>query len=58
MPFMKAHGQLDMEEDYEDYEGAEEDLDYEESDTDSVIPTRKRKLRKSKCCNPYSSAES
>jgi len=33
------HGQLDMEEDYEDYEGAEEDLDYEESEyTDSVIP--------------------
>jgi len=32
------HGQLDMEEDYEDYEGAEED-DYEESEyTDSVIP--------------------
>jgi small subunit ribosomal protein S2 len=33
------HGQLDMEEDYEDYEGGEEDLDYEESEyTDSVIP--------------------
>jgi len=32
------HGQLDMEEDYEDYEGAEE-IDYEESEyTDSVIP--------------------
>ena len=33
------HGQLDMEEDYEDYEGAEEDLDDEESEyTDSLIP--------------------
>jgi small subunit ribosomal protein S2 len=33
------HGQLDVEEDYEDYEGGEEDLDYEESEyTDSVIP--------------------
>jgi len=30
-----------MEEDYEDYEGAEEDLDYEESEyTDSVIPNK------------------
>lgn len=26
------HGQLDVEEDYEDYEGAEEDYDYEDSD--------------------------
>lgn len=33
------HGQLDMEEDYEDYEGADEDIDDEESEyTDSVIP--------------------
>lgn len=33
------HGQLDMEEDYEDYEGGEEDLDDEESEyTDSLIP--------------------
>ena len=33
------HGQLDVEEDYEDYEGGEEDLDYEESDfTDSLVP--------------------
>jgi small subunit ribosomal protein S2 len=33
------HGQLDSEEEYEDYEGGEEDLDYEESDyTDSLIP--------------------
>jgi small subunit ribosomal protein S2 len=33
------HGQLDAEEDYEDYEGGEEDLDYDESDyTDAVIP--------------------
>jgi small subunit ribosomal protein S2 len=33
------HGQLDVEEEYEDYEGGEEDLDYEESDyTDSLIP--------------------
>ncbi len=33
------HGQLDVEEDYEDYEGGEEDLDYEESEyTDSLIP--------------------
>jgi small subunit ribosomal protein S2 len=35
------HGQLDAEteEDYEDYEGAEEDLDYDESEfTDSLIP--------------------
>lgn len=33
------HGQLDVEEDYEDYEGGEEDLDYEDSDfTDSLIP--------------------
>ncbi len=33
------HGQLDAEEDYEDYEGAEEDLDYDESEfTDVVIP--------------------
>lgn len=33
------HGQLDLEEDYEDYEGAEEDLDDEESEyTDSLIP--------------------
>lgn len=33
------HGQLDTEEEYEDYEGGEEDLDYEESDyTDSLIP--------------------
>lgn len=33
------HGQLDAEEDYEDFEGAEEDLDYEESEfTEAVIP--------------------
>jgi small subunit ribosomal protein S2 len=35
------HGQLDVEEDYEDYEGAEEDFDYDESEseyTDSLIP--------------------
>lgn len=33
------HGQLDMEEDYEDYEGGEEDLDDEESEyTGSLIP--------------------
>jgi len=40
------HGQLDMEEDYEDYEGAEEDLDYEESEyTDSVIPNEETEER-------------
>ncbi|MBD2306025.1 30S ribosomal protein S2 [Chroococcidiopsis sp. FACHB-1243] len=36
------HGQLDAEEDYEDFEGAEEDFDYDESEseyTDAVIPT-------------------
>lgn len=33
------HGQLDIEDDYEDYEGAEEDLDDDESAfTDAVIP--------------------
>jgi small subunit ribosomal protein S2 len=33
------HGQLDVEEEYEEYEGAEEDYDYEESDyADSFIP--------------------
>jgi len=35
------HGQLDVEEDYEDYEGAEEDFDYDESEseyTDTLIP--------------------
>ncbi|MBO3458757.1 30S ribosomal protein S2 [Aetokthonos hydrillicola Thurmond2011] len=33
------HGQLDAEEDYEDYEGAEEEYEYDESDyTDSLIP--------------------
>lgn len=33
------HGQLDAEEDYEDFEGAEEDLDYDESEfTEAVIP--------------------
>jgi len=33
------HGQLDVEEDYEDYEGSEEDLEYDESQfTDSVAP--------------------
>lgn len=33
------HGQLDVEEDYEDYEGAEEDFEDEGSDyTDSLIP--------------------
>ncbi|MBV8883278.1 MAG: 30S ribosomal protein S2 [Chroococcidiopsidaceae cyanobacterium CP_BM_RX_35] len=33
------HGQLDVEEDYEDYEGTEEDFDYEASEyTDSLIP--------------------
>jgi small subunit ribosomal protein S2 len=33
------HGQLEAEGDYEDYEGAEEDYDYDESEyTDSVIP--------------------
>jgi len=42
---------VNMEEDYEDYEGVEEDPTRREY-TDSVIPTRKRKLRKSKCCNP------
>ena len=32
------HGQLDVEEDYEDYEGAEEDLDYDESEyTESAL---------------------
>lgn len=36
------HGQLDTEEDYEDYEGAEEDFDYDEGEseyTDAVIPS-------------------
>ncbi|MBD2777624.1 30S ribosomal protein S2 [Iningainema tapete] len=33
------HGQLDVEEDYEDYEGAEEEYEYDESDyADSFIP--------------------
>lgn len=33
------HGQLDAEEEYEDYEGGEEELDYDESEyTDSLIP--------------------
>jgi small subunit ribosomal protein S2 len=33
------HGQLDVEEDYDDYEGAEGDFDYDESEyTDSLIP--------------------
>lgn len=35
------HGQLDAEEDYEDYESAEEDFDYDESEseyTEAVIP--------------------
>lgn len=33
------HGQLDVEEEYEDYEGAEEEYDYDETDyTDSLIP--------------------
>ena len=33
------HGQLDVEEDYEDYEGGEEDFDYEDTEyTGSVIP--------------------
>ena len=35
------HGQLDAEEDYEDYESAEEDFDYDESEseyTDTLIP--------------------
>jgi small subunit ribosomal protein S2 len=33
------HGQLDAEDDYEDYEGAEEEYEYEETDyTDSLIP--------------------
>ncbi|HEY9749955.1 MAG TPA: 30S ribosomal protein S2 [Allocoleopsis sp.] len=31
------HGQLEAEEDYEDYEGAEEDFDYEDNDT-SFLP--------------------
>jgi len=53
MPFMKAATVSWTWKDYEDYEGAEEDLDYEESEyTDSVIPNEERKLRKSKCCNP------
>lgn len=30
------HGQLDAEEDYEDYEGAEEDFDYDESETEET----------------------
>ena len=33
------HGQLDVEEDYEDYEGGEEDFDYEDTDySNSAIP--------------------
>ncbi len=33
------HGQLDAEEEYEDYEGAEEEYEYDESDyTDSLLP--------------------
>jgi len=33
------HGQLDVEEEYEDYEGSEEDYDYDETEyADSVIP--------------------
>jgi small subunit ribosomal protein S2 len=33
------HGQLDVEEEYEDYEGAEEEYEYDESDyTDSLLP--------------------
>jgi small subunit ribosomal protein S2 len=35
------HGQLDVDEEYEDYEGAEEDFDYDESEseyTDALIP--------------------
>ncbi len=33
------HGQLDAEEDYEDYDGGEYDEDYEETEyTDAVIP--------------------
>lgn len=33
------HGQLEAEEDYEDYDGSEEDLDYEESEsTNALIP--------------------
>ena len=33
------HGQMDGEDEYEDYESAEEDLDYEEAEfTDAVIP--------------------
>ncbi len=27
------HGQLDVEEDYEEYEGAEEEFDYDDSDS-------------------------
>lgn len=30
------HGQLDVEEDYEDYEGAEEDFEYDESETEET----------------------
>lgn len=32
------HGQLEAEEDYEDYDGSEEDLDYEDEVTKAVIP--------------------
>jgi small subunit ribosomal protein S2 len=32
------HGQLEAEEDYEDYEGAEEEYDYSEAETDSFLP--------------------
>jgi len=31
------HGQLDAEDDYEDYEGAEEDIDYDDSDIDASV---------------------
>ncbi|HIK13919.1 MAG TPA: 30S ribosomal protein S2 [Leptolyngbyaceae cyanobacterium M33_DOE_097] len=31
------HGQLDAEDDYEDYEGAEEDIDYDDSDIDASM---------------------
>lgn len=33
------HGQLDNEEEYEDYESAEEDIDYDETDYTDAIPT-------------------
>jgi small subunit ribosomal protein S2 len=32
------HGQLEAEEDYEDYDGAEDDFDYSDTDTDILLP--------------------